>query len=416
MQPDRLRPRPASEPSPPDAARAREPSRDGGRLLCVCPVPLWPDTNGYALRVVSLLSELAADWEVVLVGARSPATEDRTDTLRLAAFHPVGTRGNVATMPWQLETAGLAETARALARSGSFDAALLWSGAEFLGDSLSVSTTVGDRIDCATLAHLRDVRAGRGLRARWVSLRAAARAAPYERRIVRRLSATTVVATPDARLLRRISGRDSVHVVPNGVEARFEPGLDREDEAPRIVFTGALGFRPNAEAATYFARRVFPLVRDAFPKARFTVAGWGRNPDVLALGDLPGVDVVSDVPDLAEVLTPAWVAVAPMLSGSGIKNKVLDAWACGKPVVMTSLAGDGFGAASRDSAVIADGRRGLARAVIRLLERPEDRLRTAWAGYRQVTGAYSWKQAGRDLSELIEAHVAGAASAPAAAS
>ena len=371
------------------------------RLLAVSPVPLWPDTNGYALRVVNLVRELSARWDVVLVAAASPPEHDRTSSLGVHTHVPVKVRGNIATMPWQLETQPLcAEALRAVQTYGP-SCALLWSGIEFLAFDLDVPVVLGDRIDCATLAQVRNLRGAPSLKERWHSLTGAAQAAAYERKIVRELSVTTVVGEADARMLRRISNRDSVHVVPNGATPGRPPSDSDETELPTVVFSGALGFRPNADAARFFATEIFPHVKAQVRDARFVVVGWGTEAQERALSSLPGVEVHSNVPDMGEELRAAWVTVAPMRSGCGIKNKVLEAWAVGKPVVMTSLATNGLAPDYDRGSLIADAPRDFAGAVARLLLDKTERRRLGRGGYDLVPAHYTWSQAAETVTAIL---------------
>ena len=90
-------------------------------------------------------------------------------------------------------------------------------GVSGLPRSASPPVTIADRIDCATLSNWRHAGARSGWADRYRALRAAARAAWYERQVVRSVAATVVVGDTDAAVLRRISGRKTVHVVPKGM-------------------------------------------------------------------------------------------------------------------------------------------------------------------------------------------------------
>ena len=136
--------------------------------------------------------------------------------LDLAEFVPVDLGARIATMPWQLDTAMLRTTALDVIRRVRPNGVLLWSGAEFLAFETALPVTIADRIDCATLSNWRHAGARSGWADRYRALRAAARAAWYERQVVRSVAATVVVGDTDAAVLRRISGRKTVHVVPNG--------------------------------------------------------------------------------------------------------------------------------------------------------------------------------------------------------
>lgn len=378
------------------------------RLLAVSAVPLQPASNGYAVRVGGMLSALARDWSVVLVAPRDeegagdplrpPDALERIDLPRdLVPQVPLGpsATSRAALQRW---VAGRVDAIRP-------SAALLWSGMEFLGFSGGdFPPAVADRIDCYSLTLWRalGLRTGRSLPGSMRDLVAAAR---YERRLARALFATVVVGEDDARALRRLSGRDTIHVIPNGVRVEGIPVGAREDVAPTVIFTGVLSYGPNVEAACHLADEIWPAVRAAVPKAQLVIAGRAPSPAVLGLATRPGISVLADVPDLRAVLARAWVGVAPMRTGSGIKNKVLEAWALAKPVVLSPLAANGleFDAATR--ACIAPNVSEFAAAVIRLLGSAEERHRIGAASHRIAATAHGWARAGERLTGLLEAAI-----------
>jgi glycosyltransferase involved in cell wall biosynthesis len=367
----------------------------------VCPAPLWPQSNGYALRVGNILAELSKSWRVVLVAQPSPSDQDRTSELDLAEFIPVELGSGIATMPWQLDTAPLRKVALEVIDRVRPHALLLWSGAEFLAFDADLPVTVADRIDCATLSNWRHA----GARSRWIdryrALRAAARAALYERRVVRSVSATVVVGDTDASVLRRISGRPNVYVVPNGVT--LPPLIVKDPEAPHptVIFTGVMSFEPNIAAVRFFADAVWPAVRTALPDARFVIAGRAPAAAVRRLADRPGIVVVPNVESMEHVLREAWVAVAPMRSGAGIKNKVLEAWSCERPVVMSALATNGLTLDDAARSLVADDPAEFAAHVVRLLRNPVERQRLGRAGYALAAESHTWAQSAEAISQLL---------------
>jgi glycosyltransferase involved in cell wall biosynthesis len=367
-------------------------------LVAVAPIPPAPVDNGYSLRVSGILGELTRHWDTVLVAPPVPAGVETSLEDQLFDYISVDLGGSVATMPWQLDIETLETAVSDVLRRLRPDAALLWAGTEVLGFADGFVPAVADRIDSATLASLRMTNSPSPLSRR---LRMAARAAMYERRVVRRMSATVVVGEDDARMLRRVSGRGSIQVVPNGVDLGPSPEESWLAGTPTVIFTGVMNFHPNVDAAVSFARDVWPLVHESLPNARFVVAGRDPRDRVIELGSIPGVSVLPDVPDLRAEQRKAWVAVAPMRSGCGIKNKILEAWACGKPVVMSSLAANGLAEGHEDAGAIADAPRLVADEVIRLLEDNDERQRLGWNGYRLVEKHHSWSGAAGRISELL---------------
>jgi glycosyltransferase involved in cell wall biosynthesis len=307
----------------------------------------------------------------------------------------------IATMPWQLDTATLRRVALDVIHRVGPQAVLLWSGAEFLAFEADLPTVVADRIDCATLSNWRHARA----RSRWIdryrAVRAAARAALYERRVVRTVSATVVVGDTDAAVLRRISGRPTVYVVPNGVTLPPLVVKDPEAAQPTVIFTGVMSFEPNIAAVRFFADAVWPAVRTAIPDARFLIAGRAPTAAVRRLADRPGIQVVPDVEAMEQVLREAWVAVAPMRSGTGIKNKVLEAWSCERPVVMSDLATNGLTLDDSARSLVADDPAEFAGHVVRLLKSPAERRRLGRAGYALAAASHTWAQSANAISQLL---------------
>ncbi len=214
-----------------------------------------------------------------------------------------------------------------------------------------------------------------------------------ERRAVRRhervhyprLDAVTVVADIDAAYLRREAPEARVEVVANGVDAGPDPRP--LPAAPVLGFHGNYDSQHNVEGAVTLVRDVWPRVRHQVPEARVLIAGRSPTAEVRALsGD--GVTVVADAPDLRPVLDDVTVGVVVMTSGTGLKNKVLETMAAGRPVVANPAGLAGIGAGSgllpaQDAADAAD-------VVVDLLCHPQ-RLRDAGAAARsRVISEFTW--------------------------
>lgn len=208
----------------------------------------------------------------------------------------------------------------------------------------------------------------------------------HEARHYPHLAAVVVVAPGDAAAISALAPAARVVVVPNGVEAGAEPApLPPE---PVIGFHGAFEAQHNVDAARVLAREVLPLVRAVRPDARLLLAGREPVPEVRALVG-PDVELVADPAQMRPVLDRMAVYCAPMTTGAGLKNKVLEALAAGRPVVTTPLGADGIGAGP--GLTVAADPAGLAAAVADLLA---DRSRAAaegGAGRRRVVEEFSWR-------------------------
>ncbi len=162
----------------------------------------------------------------------------------------------------------------------------------------------------------------------------------HERRHYPHLGRIVVVAPHDAEDLSQSIPRATVDVVVNGVDPGPEP--DGPSDAPVIAFHGAFEAQANVDAAAMLVREVLPLVQRDIPDARALIIGRDPPPELTALASRD-VMVTGAVPDIRQALRGAAVHVDPMFTGTGLKNKVLEAMAAGLPVLATPLALSGIG-------------------------------------------------------------------------
>ena len=167
----------------------------------------------------------------------------------------------------------------------------------------------------------------------------------YERTFRRAVDRAWAVTALDAWAFKRIAGFPSADLIPNGVDAdRYRPS-SAEEEPFTAVFWGRLDFGPNIQALEWFCAQVWPLVIQRHPSARFTIVGFQPGDEARRLAALPGVTLRADVPDIQQIVHSHAVVVLPFTSGTGIKNKLLEAAAMGKAIVCTPTALAGLVAA-----------------------------------------------------------------------
>jgi glycosyltransferase involved in cell wall biosynthesis len=158
----------------------------------------------------------------------------------------------------------------------------------------------------------------------------------------------------------------------------------------RILFTGALHAPSNEAAATLLADTILPAVRERVPVAHLCVVGRAPGPTVRALGGRPGIEVAADVPDLTPWLRSAEVFACAMTSGTGIKNKLLEALATATPCVATPLACQGLAVRDGEQLMIAEPGPPFAAAVAELLADADRRAALGAAGRRYVETDHGW--------------------------
>ncbi len=145
-------------------------------------------------------------------------------------------------------------------------------------------------------------------------------------------------------LLGRYPGAP-VAVVENGVDLDAmrlaDEGLSLADRR-RIVYVGLMNYTANVEAVGYFARQIWPAVRQRFPHWTFTIVGANPTAEVRQLASMDGIEVTGTVDDVRPYYRDALAAVAPLLNGAGTRLKILEAMAAGVPVLSTPLGAEGL--------------------------------------------------------------------------
>src|SRR6185369_10752547 len=174
-----------------------------------------------------------------------------------------------------------------------------------------------------------------------------------ERRWLPRYSLLLTTSAADAERVARIAPQARVAIYPNTI-----PFVDRptREEQHMIVFSGTLEYEPNRAAVRYFTGEIWPALRRRWPNLRWRLVG--RDPEAVrkyVRGEV-GIECTGPVDDAIPHLAAAKVAVVPILSGSGTRLKIIEAWAAGTAVVSTRLGAEGLPALDGRNILLADGK------------------------------------------------------------
>ncbi len=155
-------------------------------------------------------------------------------------------------------------------------------------------------------------------------------------------------------------------------------------EPHTMLFVGSIRHRPNLEALLWFVDAVLPAVVEADSLAMLVVAGAGSWEGIQDRLDHPNIKLAGFVPDMQELLERYAVFVCPILSGSGVRVKLLEAFAAGIPVVSTTMGAEGLAAPGSTFCELADRPEDFAGAVVRLLNDPMQAEEMAWRAREMV--------------------------------
>ncbi len=194
-----------------------------------------------------------------------------------------------------------------------------------------------------------------------------------------------------------------VDVVDNGIDRAYFDGINGGGQANRILFLGALDWRPNLDALNLLLDRIFPDVLAREPTARLTVVG--RHPPpalVQRVHTMPGVELHADVPDVRPFLRQSGVMAVPLRIGGGSRLKILEALACGLPVVSTTVGAEGLNLEPGRHYVCADDAPALASALVDAIRNPERIRAMASSGRQLVLDRYDWDVLADKLEKVWE--------------
>jgi polysaccharide biosynthesis protein PslH len=168
----------------------------------------------------------------------------------------------------------------------------------------------------------------------------------FEQAAVRTADATVAISVQDAQVFRDMGGGDRIHAIAQVVDAQrgeYAPATPAE-----VLYVGNLGWHPNVAGLDWFFGRALPAMRKVAPDVKITIVGSGLKKDssgrhiVPDRWQRPNVSVVGFVEDLAPLYARSSVVIAPVLGGSGVRIKLLEAMKVGVPVVTTRDGAEGL--------------------------------------------------------------------------
>ncbi|MBD2315018.1 glycosyltransferase [Desertifilum sp. FACHB-1129] len=226
----------------------------------------------------------------------------------------------------------------------------------------------------------------------------------YEKRYSDKFTTLVVTTEDDRRQFLRFNPEADVQVIANGVDLQLFPYRSNDPGGHSLAFVGAMDASHNIDAARFFSLEVLPQLQQRYPDATFTIVGARPTPEVLELADCPGVSVTGKVESPATYLHASTVCVVPLRAGYGIKNKTLEAMACGTPVVGSDRALEGLEVDGADIPVRALRANRIEDYVVtisRLFEDTALRKRLSRNGRQYIEEEYTWERAGMRYEQVL---------------
>lgn len=222
----------------------------------------------------------------------------------------------------------------------------------------------------------------------------------YEGVVAAKFDELGIISTRDAEGLPE-SLQEYVHIIPNGVGEDFFASPEQEvEKAYDLVFFGNMGYHPNVQSAHFLVEEVLPELERLGRKVRLCIAGARPAKSVQNLSN-KHIEVTGFVDDIRDYIWRSRLAVAPVIGGQGLQNKLLESMAMGLPTLTTPLSFQAIKAEAGKEIVVCEDAKAFAREIDRLLAQPEMAREIGAAGRAFVETHYRWSAMNQKLEEVL---------------
>ncbi len=399
-----------------------------GEILFLCHRIPFPPDRGDKIRSHHLLkalaqlapvhvgtfgetdADMAAEAELSQLAA-SHCLVRRTKPLPVAGLEALGTGKPVSLTAW--DSAALRAWVARLLAERPIDTIFVFSGqmGQYVPESFAGRVII-DLCDVDSAKFEAYGRAGSFPRS-IIDRREGLLLAREEERLARRAHVTLLISDHEAGLFRSrltdTAGTD-IRAIRNGIDTDlFDPAAVRPHSdlaaasGPQIVFTGQMDYQPNVGAAERVVQAILPGIRARYPDASFHIVGRAPVARLLAHDGKDNIRVWGEVPDVKPFLAAADIVIAPLTIARGIQNKVLEAMAMARPVLLSPEAATGIEAQDGIHVAIAGDDATMVARALALIEDGEQAAAMGSAARAYVRQHQSWPAMLAPLAGIVEA-------------
>jgi len=216
----------------------------------------------------------------------------------------------------------------------------------------------------------------------------------FELRTLMEVDAIVPISKVDELVFKNLGFNKPILTCMTGVDTAAYSSIDVVKKAKSVFYIGSMDWLPNQEAVWWFIQYCWPIIIQKIPDARFFVGGKGMPLQFFHITE-PGIHIIESVPNATSFFMEHEVMVVPLLSGSGIRIKIIEGMAYGKAIVSTTVGAEGIGYTDQKNILIADDPISFANGVIQLLQNTQLR-------YTVETEAKDFAKTNFDIKEVVK--------------
>lgn len=226
----------------------------------------------------------------------------------------------------------------------------------------------------------------------------------WEQYYWKQASRLVTMSKEDRYFIHKAVNKDlKIDVVANGVDMSYFNQTEKKLPLnPTVLFVGTFKWLPNVDAVKFLVEEIWPLILLSLPKARLHIVGYSPTKKILGYAKQSSIKVSGKITDIRQAYGSAHVLLAPVRSGKGTRYKILEAMACGTPVVGTSLSVEGLAVKTGKTALVARTAQSLAKETIRLLKNTGLQKKLAANGKTLVEKKYDWRIISAELDRIYQ--------------
>lgn len=194
----------------------------------------------------------------------------------------------------------------------------------------------------------------------------------YESGLGGEIDAFAAISEPDYHFFSTLYGSLPGTILPLGIDIDDYP--DNEEympsDVPELFHVGSMNWRPNVEGIEFFLDDVWPLVLERFPDITFTIAGRSIPPAIAERTD-KNLIIAGEVPSANDFILSKDIMIVPILSGSGVRVKIIEGMALGKTIITTSIGAEGLAVENGKNILVADTPEEFVEAIAKCVHTPD---------------------------------------------